>query len=356
MHDRIGVLSGGLAVGALAYFITAAVFMGCERTPATRGSDKPPSHTDLIVLVGPPRSSPQWAGIAGGARRFVEKYPSLRLETTAPSDNTRAALRRAVREALSRKPRVICLYVADPRVARPAAEEIISDGTILVTMGSDSGARDVFGHVHVDLAGGAELLGAHLPQIAAGKRSYLLLHRHGTTPTDTHCYDRFMRKARSQYGITLLEERNAGDAERPPAELLRAMFARFRHAGLAVTLDYDPWLSTPPAELLGSNARFAALGAVPALWQYLRTGEAAALVGPLDGEIGSLAVGTALAAITESRKPGVVRFALSELVTRETLDDFASRYAEAAGLDLNELLSATASSRPAAPPDVKTEP
>jgi len=324
--------------------------------PAAPGAGKPPSPGDLIVLIGPGQSSPQQAGIAGGARRFIASYPSLRLEIAAPSDNRAAALSQVVRDTLSKNPRAICLYISDQAAARPAANEIVRSGTILVTMGVDSDVTGVFGHVRVDLAGAAELLGERLAKIAGGKQSYVLLHRYGATPADTHCYERFMHKARSSHAIMLLEERNAAEAEELPAELLRAMFARFRHAGLAVTLDPTPWFSMPPAELLGRNARFTTLSAVPALWRYLRSGEAAALVGPLDGEIGALATEMALAAITESRQAGLIRIAPNELVTRETLDDFAKRYAAAAGLDVNELLPRSATSRPAAPPNPVIEP
>jgi ABC-type sugar transport system substrate-binding protein len=278
------------------------------------------------------------------------------LETIAPSDESSEALLRVVRDVLAKNPSAICLYVSDADAARTAATEVVRSGTILVTMGISSGATGVFGHVRVDLAGGAELLGEHLQEIVGGKRSYVLLHRYGATPTDTHCYERFMRKARSYHGIKLLEDRNAAEAQEPPAELLRAMFACFRHAGLAVTFDPTPWLSTPPAELLGSNARFATLSAAPPLWRYLQSGEAAALVGPLDGEIGSLAVEIALVGITESGKAGLERIVRNELVTRETLDDFAKRYAEAAGLDLDQLLPRPSASQPAGLPGPPVQP
>ena len=200
------------------------------------------------------------------------------------------------------------------------------------------------------------MLGERLEEIARGRRSYLLLHRQGATDTDTRCYERFMRQARPRRGMTLLEERNAAESVQSPAELIRAMFVRFRHAGLAVTLDPAVWLSTPPAELLGGNARFATMGAAPTLWQYLRSGEAAALVGPLDGEIGSLAVEIAILGITESDRPGQVRIAQLELVNPDTLDDFANRYAEAAGLDLKELSPPSAPWRPEAASDAKVPP
>jgi ABC-type sugar transport system substrate-binding protein len=340
-----------------AYFIMTAGVIGCDRQPAVPAGDKPPPPGQLIVLIGPGPAGPEWPAIAGGARRFIEEQcPSLRLETATPATGTAAALLRAVDESLSKDPRAICLYVTDPAAARPAVSKIIASGAILVTMGVACDVAGVFGHVQVDPTGAAELLGERLPEIAGGKRSYVLLHRRGATPVDTHCYERFMRKARSSYSITLLEEQNAAEAEQPATELLQAMFTRFRYAGLAVTLDPTPWLATPPAALPGDNARFATLGAAPALWPYLRSGAAAALVGPVDGEIGSRAAELALVGIADSGEAGLVRAVRNELVTPETLGDFARRYAEAAGLDVNELLSGTTTSRRAASSSPAGEP
>ncbi len=321
---------------------------GCERVPPSPTSGRLPREGDLIVLLGPPASNPQWPAIAGGAKRVIERYPLLRLEIMTPADNRADALLRTATEALAKKPRAVCMYVSDPHAASAAAESIVRSAAILVTLGVGLDVTGVFGHVREDLTGAADLLGKNLEQIAAGKQSYLLLHRAGVNPPQTHCYERFLAKARSHSRISLLEERNAADTQQPPVELLRAMFARFPNAGLVVTLEPTVWLSTAPAQILGQNAHFATVGAAPALWGHLRSGTATALAGVLDGELGSLAAELALAAITEGRRPGAVRTAPAELVTRATLDDFAKRYAEAAGLDLQELLAAPAT-RPVAP-------
>jgi hypothetical protein len=314
-----------------------------------------PRAGELIVLIGPPAASPKWPAIAGGARRYLERYPSLRLETIAPTDNRPETLLRAADRALALNPKVVCMYVSDPRAASDAAEAVISHTTSLVTYGIELDVAGVFGHVREDLTGAAELLGKNIEQIVAGKRSYILLHRSGLNAATTHSYERFRTKARSFGSISQLEERNAADAEQPPIELIRAMFARFPNAGLVVTLEPTVWLTTPPAEVLGRNARFATVGASPALWGHLQTGSATALAGVLDGELGALAVELALAAITENHAAGKVRTAPAELVTRATLDDFAKRYAAAAGLELQELLSAT-STQPMSPGDEPTGP
>lgn len=341
---------------AFPYLITLVVVTGCEQTPAGPAKCGPPADGDLIVLIGPGQSDPRWAGIAGGAQRFIERYPSLRLHAVAPPDNSRAKLLRAVRDALSEEPRVICLYISYPARARAAIDKILYRSIPLITMGVRPDNPQVFGHVQVNLPGGAQSLGEHLAEIAAGKQSYVLLHWQGASAEDEHCYTRFMAKARSPGGLTLLEQRDASAVKQTPAELLQEMFTRFRHAGLAVTLHPAPWLSTPPAQLLGRDARFATLGAAPALWPYLRSGEAAALVGPIDGQIGALAVEMAITAMSETRQTGLIRVVESELVTRETLGEFASRYAEAAGLDSHELLASPATSRPAPPASRSPEP
>ncbi len=350
MLNRENGTIGDRTARILSHFIILAAVTGCEQVSSTPLSGKLPLEGDLIVLVTPAESNPQWAGIAGGARRFLERYPALRLETFTPPDNRGESLLRVVNDALAKKPKAVCLYVHESATARAAAEAVVNSATILVTLGVDLDVAGVFGHVREDLAGAAELLGKHLTEIAGDKRSYILLHRNGVCDQDTRCYERFMSKACAHIGISLLEERNAGKGEQPPTKLVRAMFARFRHAGLVVTLEPSVWLTTSPAKLLGRNARFATVGAAPSLWGYLRSGEAAALAGSVDGELGALAAELALGAMTDNQKAGVIRMVPSELVTPETLDDFAKRYAEAAGLELRELLPPPAS-QPAVPTD-----
>jgi ABC-type sugar transport system substrate-binding protein len=286
----------------------------------------------------------------------MERYPMLRLEVLTPADNRAESTLRIVHQALAKNPKVVCLYVSDPRGAAAAADAVTRKAAILVTFGAALEVAGVFGHVQEDVAGAAELLGRHLEEIVAGKRSYVLLHRAGASSMETHCYERFLRGARSCPGITLLGERNAAETEESAVELIRAMFRCFPHAGLVVTLEPSVWLTDGAGHALGQSAHFATVGAAPTLWKYLRSGEATALAGVLDGQMGALAAELALAAITGSRDGGTLRTAHAELVTRETLDDFAKRYAETAGLDLQELLSATTATQPTLPADVPISP
>lgn len=333
------------AAALLAYSLVLAVLTGCERASPTPTSGSLPREGDLIVLLGPPTASPQGPAIAGGARRVIERYPLLRLETMTPADNHADTLLRTASQALAKQPRAVCMYVSAPQAASAAAEAVVRQAVILVTLGVQVDVTGVFGHVREDLTGAAGLLGNNLDRIIAGRQSYLLLHRAGADATQTHCYERFLTAARSYGTISLLDEQNAADEQQQPVELIRAMFARFPNAGLVVTLEPGAWLSTDPAEVLARGARFATVGAAPPLWGHLRSGRATALAGVLDGELGSLAADLAVAAITDSHAAGKVRIASAELVTRETLDDFAKRYAETAGLDVQELLAAP----PAAP-------
>jgi hypothetical protein len=71
----------------------------------------------------------------------------------------------------------------------------------------------------------------------------------------------------------------------------------------------------------------------------LLAGEAAALVGPLDGEIGAAAVELAITGLMQVSDTPRLRTISCELVTAATLPDFAQRYAQAAGLDPAALLA-----------------
>jgi len=328
------------------YLVIGLAVTGCERNSTVSSPGNRPAPDELIVLIGPSASHARSAGIAGGARRFAREYPPLRVQIVTPSDNSAAALGQATREAVALKPGAICLFVEDVAAVRPVINELSQANVILVTMGADSRDAAAYAHIGIDTEGAAELLGARLEDVAAGKKSYLLVHGSSVGERQRRLYERFMLKARSRYGVTLLEEQDAG-SETNVAELLREMFGRFKHAGLVVTLDPAVWLKQPASELLGDNARFATLSATPALWECLRSGEAAALVGPLDGEIGFQAVETALLGITKSKEGTGRRTVECELVTPATLDDFARRYAEAAGLNVDELLKPRATSQPA---------
>ncbi|MBU0638926.1 MAG: substrate-binding domain-containing protein [Planctomycetes bacterium] len=302
------------------------------------------------MLIGPQENDPRWAAIRGGAQRHAKAIPYLTFDYVAPVQSTTQALQDVVSDVISRKPVAVCLYVADPVRARPAAERLFASGISLVTMGVDIPGLTPYGRVYVKYAEGAELLGKNLERIAAGGRSYVLVHANDRSDLATRCYERFMLTARRSAVLTLLEDRTVLEGQDGAAAAVRELLERFPRTGLVVTLTPTPWLETPPTTL-PAQRRFATLGAVPALWPRLRAREAAALVGPLDGDIGYTAIELALLSLTGEEPAGIVRFVPCHLVTAENLEEFVWRYATAAGTDLRVFDPPTSASRPTSVPD-----
>lgn len=343
-------LGAGLWAG-FAYLLLSVVLTGCERSPTSASGTRIGSTEVLVYLIGPGGDCPQWPAIAGGAKRCAQQLPYMRFEAVRLYGGTPGQSSTTLPDVLGKKPFAICLYVTDPVVARPIAEQILADGPVLVTMGVPIDGIKVFAHVDPCVANAAGLLGENLIKIAAGRQSYLLLHENGKDALATRCYGRFMAAAGAQYTLTLLEQRSAADPETSPPQILAQMVKRFHRAGLVVTLSPEVWLTVPPEAVLKEQTCLATLGAFPELWPHLRSGRALALVGPLDGEIGYAAMEMVSAAFTKSREFGTQRFILPELVTPETLDDFARRYAAAAGLDLADLVPASDGVPPTSGPD-----
>lgn len=299
------------------------------------------------MVIGPSETDPQWPGIRGGAQRYAARLPILRVHCPAPADTTPEALLNTVDQALELQPGVICLCVDDPRRCQPVVDRIARERVLVVTVGQELDDPRIAAHVGVDLPAAAELLGDNLERVAAGRQSYLLVHDAGRGTLATRCYQRFMERARRQFAVQLLAEGSATDADGHGDRVLTDLLKRYPRAGLVVTLDANPWLR-PPAGWerdlrgLSPDFRFATLSAAPVLWSRLGRpggdGQAVALVGPLDGDIGYAAVEAATDALLRHRQ-GAPRIIPSELVTPETLADFARRYAEAAGgLDVTAFL------------------
>jgi ABC-type sugar transport system substrate-binding protein len=266
----------------------------------------------------------------------------------APGESTPESIIATVKKALDQQPDVVCLFVGDAKLAQASIDLIASRQTLLVTIGERCDDPRVSGHVGVGLADAAEQLGDSLKLVAAGRQSYLLVHESGRNDVATNCYRRFITRAQWQPDLTLLQAENAAAGSRSPAQLVEEMLARFPHAGLVVTLNPDIWLTARAGwnrELHQLNAefRFATLSAAPVLWHRLGTpeapGEAAALVGPLDGEIGYAAVEMACQLLVSPERRVTSRVIPCELVTPERLADFARRYAAVAnGLDVSPYL------------------
>jgi hypothetical protein len=187
------------------------------------------------------------------------------------------------------------------------------------------------------------------------------VHEEGGEELSSGCYARFSVVARGIPTLALLQERNAAQSGRAPQQLIEEMLGQFPSAELVVTLNPKVWLCRQPRFTLPERAgpdgrseyanRFATLGAAPRLWPRLQSGEAAALVGPLDGEIGYAAVDLAVQGVMLI--PNAVRRRVigCEVVTAEKLADFARRYAEAANLDVADLIPFGALPLAASQPD-----
>jgi hypothetical protein len=311
-----------------------------------------------VAVVGPSEGHPQWPGIRGGVQRFLAGAPSLRTYCAAPPDERPESLRATVAKVLDQRPTIVCLYVTDRASARAAVDLVISRQLLLLTMGERYDHPRIAGHVALDFAGAAGLLGSNLSRIAAGRRSYLLLHDSGRNELATKCYERFAAAAQRCYDMSLLRAVSTAQSRPSAARPLEELLAQFPHAGLVVSLTPDVWLTDRPGwdrqiRTLNDGFRFATTSAAPVLWRRLGTpdvpGDAAALVGPLDGEIGYAALKMATQYLLSPERPTTDVMIECELVTPENLPDFAARYSAAAnGLDVSEFLPrATSSSSPA---------
>lgn len=273
--------------------------------------------------------------------------PQFRFEYVAPRVNHAEVRRELVEELLAKSPVAICLYVGrDPRdSAMPPASsnaaleayvavsrQIVERGVLLVTMGGALDATPVAAHVGVNRRQAAQLLGERLPELLAERRSYLLWHERDRDGDCAAVYDRFVVASRAQPNLALLDECDGASEPGTVKEQIEALTDRFRNAGLLVTLDPEPWLAPKPRCALPSGMRIATIGSAPPLWSLLKDGEAAALAGPLTGDVGYKALELAWARLSDFDAPRQATIP-SELVTPATLDDFIRRYAAAAGMD-----------------------
>jgi ABC-type sugar transport system substrate-binding protein len=325
------------------YLLVLLPVAGCDTASAPTHSRPAQPTGARVVFVGPSQFDPQWPAIRGGAGRAARHLPMLNLECLAPPDETAAALLRTVQRTLDSKPSVVCLYINDVPAARPCIDAIAARGVLLVTVGLHIENVSIYGHVDVPIPACAELIGENLREIAAGRASYVLVHEHGRNSVATACYERFKLSADRQHAVACLDERNAAQTHATQRDLVLDLLRQFRYAGLVITFSPEAWIEAPARLTIGPANRFIAMPAIPALWPALRDDQALALVGPLDGQIGYLAVSLAAEALTQSRGFGVLRSVACEVVTARTLDDFSRRYAAAADMSLEDLLPTPAS-------------
>jgi ABC-type sugar transport system substrate-binding protein len=315
-----------------------ALFTGCRRPPDSAGSGRAFPVGGIIGVIGPSDSDASWPGIRGGAERYHVQSPHIDCLAVTPADDSPQALLAAAEQVCNRKPVAICLCVNDPRGAVPAARRIVAQHIVLVTIGLPVHGVTANGIVEIGWPEAAGILGRNLDVVARGRKSYSLLHEKGRDALSTECYDQFIVAAASRTSMTMLAERDIATASKPAYQLVQEMLQAYRHTGLIVTLTPQVWLSERPRLKLPDLNRFATLGAAPPLWGRLRSGEAVALVGPLDGDVGYAAVDMAVRKAMEIPEALSRRVIPCELVTPQTLPAFARRYAAAANLRVSDLM------------------
>ncbi len=335
---------------------------GCEKASQPPAGDGDGVHT--ILVVGRRGDDPQWPGICGGAERFGVDVGMVDVRISLPDGSTWDAYRACVEQGVADGADAICLQVTPADLAEPDELSRVIDVVArlqlaLVTMGQSANDPRVYGEVRVDRAAGAELLAQRLDEVAAGRQSYLLVADPDANPVANATYQRFAHVARRQVDLHLLRESKAGRQLGTPRDQIEELLALFPNAGLIVTLDPEPWITAPDGWLqkvrgLNSRFRFVTLSTVPDLWHHLGTaaapGNAAALIGPIDGEIGYQACRLALRGLLTQRETSPIEWIPNELVTPTTLDDFAERYAKAAnGLDLRRYRGGLLQPAPVAP-------
>jgi ABC-type sugar transport system substrate-binding protein len=333
----------------------ASLFIGCGRDPERAAAGRTLAANTVIGFIGPPATDAISAAVCGGAERFAAAYPNVHCLTVIPPDAQPSSLSAAVDETLARNPNAICLYLTSTRAPNDAdhtaqlIERIRQTGIVLVTVGSPINNPAVRGHVEVALPQAAEILAQNLrsllpPAVNAfghvrQERSYALFHADGRDQSASDTYARFLATVRDNSNLARLADVNTWASDRSAQRLIADTLERFSTVELIVTLDPEPWLSLRPRLRLPPRNHFATLSAAPRLWPRLESGEALALVGPLDGQIGYTAMEVATQRLMLVPDAPTRRYIPCELVTKANLDDFAQRYAAAANLDVRDLLT-----------------
>jgi ABC-type sugar transport system substrate-binding protein len=321
---------------ALAYVFAAITFIGCERPPRPRSAFDPDSGPIRIAMIASDDVGPVWPVIVHGARVAAEAFPVRIIDVGPQMLDEPGGLENAVDECINRSIEAAVLFVSGPeRLA--AAERLAHSGVTLVTVGSDLELPSVAAHIDVHWTGAAQLLAESLDQLLGDRRTYVLVHDREASADGRRRYERFSRVVKTHGGITQLAEVDLKGTRRAAPDRIRPVLEQFRHTALVVSLTPAPWLAESPDRILGPQARFATIGTAPILWRWLREGRAVALAGPLHAQIGRTAVRCAVQAVTGDQVKREDQIIVTELVTPETLGDFARRYAAAAGVDPTSL-------------------
>jgi len=290
-----------------------------------------------IAFIAPPDARRIWPMIMGGARRTAEDLPVRLIDIDPTLVKNQARLDSMVQECIDRRVDGVVLFVDAPDARRDAAQRLLQAGLVLVTVGTRLDLPSIAAHIDIHWTGAAESLGAHLRDFLGNRRTYILVHDRSALPYGRECYERFDRLSAREHTLTRLTEVDLLGTRRLAPERIRPALRQFRHVALVVSLTPVPWYAEPPDVLLGPDVRFATIGTAPVLWRWLRNGKAVALAGPLHGQIGEAALRSVVEAVMSDRHQGRDRIVDTVLVTPDSLDEFARRYAEAAGLQSTAL-------------------
>lgn len=308
--------------------------IGCRSDTVGRKPAGTGKRDARIAFIGPSETDPDAPFIMGGARRYLQDFSTVHLLPFQPEDDSVKALRRTVETALADEPDAICVYLAEAEGGGESLAKLLENRAV-VTMGGKLPGNLARRHVRIDYFGATAILAEHLRELVADGRSYAVVYD-DSTPAARRAWGEFDRIARQWYSVKRLAERSAPPTEQAAA--VATILEQFRHTALVVTLDPRAWRDPQAHAALGPPNRFATVGSTPGLWKWLEERKAAGIVGPIHGQIGAEAVALAVEAVFQETGAGTERVVPSELITRETLPDFADRYAAAAGMEAADLL------------------
>jgi hypothetical protein len=349
-----------------AQLLFAAAFIGCEPPPSRMPPKRDAARNHVIAMAAATPPAGRWPAIMAGAQHYAGGIGTLDVVEVVGTDPNGHVTTALIEQAVAAGGEGLCLFVAARDMAHlqdlTAAIELAHGQNLpIVIMGQRVDHPLVYGQVCADWPQSAEQLADALPQITK-RRSFVLLHHEGRDNLATRCYRRFTTEARTLGDMHQLKQVNVSDGAGPATQMARGLLELFPNTGLLVTLDDGLWLRAEPAwfanlRAINPQLQYVALSSAPQLWRDLGSpgapGVCAALVGPLDGQLGYEAVRIAWRPLIAERQPdGVLRFIDCELITAGTLPDFARRYSEAAGgLEVHTYLRGALDLEPTPPAD-----
>ena len=246
---------------AAALILASIAACDAQRVSESTESASPAQpEKSLLVLVGIDVADPMWAAIVSGARAEIAHNDIFDLNVVVPDEASSLDANRLVDRALADAPRAVLFYNDDSPAAKRITDLLLRRGPILVTMSSGDPVTAAYGHVRIDLAEAAGLLGEHLRELAAGRRGYALIHRRSHSRNDKLRYQSFMAAAGSPPGLTLLKQLDLALEDGDARAAIASVFDEFPSTLLIVSLEETPWCNLDWREVLPPDAQFATIG------------------------------------------------------------------------------------------------